>query len=662
MNFPQRDDERWIEVFNLVKKYIKEHLTLPSATHQFKGEKVGQWYRNQTRLVDDGTIFPHRKEMLDELPAYIKSVGFDAFSAYVKRTGLLPHKKTVCGNQRLGKWLINIKDEYHRGVLETELIEKLNALTPDWMNDQTYMIGREWLDNVPFGDLPITLIYPDTGCFVYMEQGIYGCSQLYLYFEELKSKCIDENSPKYSNILKCQGEILDALFPDHMAQAYKLLQSIFVEHSQTDRITECFILQERLQRMKEKQKIKRTVTEEPSIDDIESAIGNIFADSKLFDFSDDTQDDTITDDSNYELTDDDFDVEFEDEPDEVEEKEPSIIKVSFDELLANPNDYIDKEIEFTEKLVTQSSKCNSVRKSIYCYKIVDNSFDPNQSIEIFFGDLTSVRKLIMVEFKWDQISVKGKVLKYSNSEDVYINATEILGLEAKLEAIEEPRAYARYVDFRQLIAFPRFYNNGTPVIQEAVILENNYETQTLTLCESTGENEADYTDRCGAAKAYLCYKDTPWAEKFSVLKVAHQKVSVRGKIIYNDKEKSVYIEPRIVRLTKDFGPESVSVKMLLAFPEKYIGKEVMIEELMVITGNNLKKKSFNTIQSTGKGKYEYITENKVEVFYELLPYVNKCIMLDQDYQKVRVYGHVRKYSNSNDVYIVATQITGDCLK
>ena len=102
--------------------------------------------------------------------------------------------------------------------------------------------------------------------------------------------------------------------------------------------------------------------------------------------------------------------------------------------------------------------------------------------------------------------------------------------------------------------------------------------------------------------------------------------------------------------------------MLLAFPERYSGQVVRLDELLAISKNDVKRKSFNTIQSTGKGRMDWNGDNRIEVFYSNLPYAEKCIMVDADYQKIFVEGKVCKYNNSNDVYIIGTDVSGDCIK
>ena len=102
--------------------------------------------------------------------------------------------------------------------------------------------------------------------------------------------------------------------------------------------------------------------------------------------------------------------------------------------------------------------------------------------------------------------------------------------------------------------------------------------------------------------------------------------------------------------------------MLLAFPQRYIGQIVRIEEQMAISTNDVKRKSFKAFQSKGAGRMDWNGDNRIEIFYRNLPYAEKCIMIDADYQRIFVEGQVCKYNNSNDIYIEGTDVSGDCIK
>lgn len=242
---------------------------------------------------------------------------------------------------------------------------------------------------------------------------------------------------------------------------------------------------------------------------IESAIESIYADSLIFDLAE-----------NY------------DQKDKISVVTGDIMTlVSVQNLLTYTTKFAGKEVQLREEIATQSGN-NPKRKAIYCYRIKgsDEGFgvDYSKSIEVFYDKLPDVKRLVMINFPATYaIKVKGKVIKYSNSDDVYIQATEIGGLEKLLEGIQEPESpMSRYIEFRQIIAFPSTYENRSYAIRgDLVILENHPETETLVLCETTGLGQNDYN---ADIKMEISYKTCPNHDKLLALKANHQKVKVRG--------------------------------------------------------------------------------------------------------------------------------------
>ncbi len=337
--------------------------------------------------------------------------------------------------------------------------------------------------------------------------------------------------------------------------------------------------------------------------------------------------------------------------------------VSVQNLFTYTTKFEGKEIQLRHELATQSGN-NPKRKSIYCYRIKgsDEGFgvDYSKSLEVFYDKLPDVKRLVMINFPSTYaIKVKGKVMKYSNSDDVYIQATEIGGLEKLLETIQEPESpLSRYAEFRQIIAFPSTYENRSYAIRgDLVILENHPETETLVLCESTGLGQNDFN---ADIKIEISYKTCPNYDRLSSLKANHQKVKVRGYVGIKE-DRSAYMVGREINVINCFIPK-VSIKMLLAYPERYTGQVVKIEEQMAISTNDVKRKSFKVWQSLSRVHHDVNSDNSIEVFYRNLSYVDKCIMLDANYQRIFVEGKVCKYNNSNDIYIEGTVVSGDCIK
>lgn len=382
-------------------------------------------------------------------------------------------------------------------------------------------------------------------------------------------------------------------------------------------------------------------TGQPNTECIEDAISKIFSDSLIFDLAE-----------NY------------DQKDKVATVTGDIMTlVSVQNLLTYTTKFAGKEVQLREEIATQSGN-NPKRKAIYCYRIKGSAegfgVDYSKSLEVFYDKLPDVKRLVMINFPATYaIKVKGKVMKYSNSDDVYIQATEIGGLEKLLEGIQEPESpMSRYAEFRQIIAFPSIYENRPYAIRgDLVILENHPESETLFLCESTGLGQNDYNDNI---KIEISYKTCPNHDRLLALKANHQKVKVRGYVGIKE-DKSAYMVGRVINIVNSFVPK-VSIKMLLAFPQRYIGQIVRIEEQMAISTNDVKRKSFNAFQSKGTGRMDWNGDNRIEIFYRNLPYAEKCIMIDADYQRIFVEGQVCKYNNSNDIYIEGTDVSGDCIK
>lgn len=142
---------------------------------------------------------------------------------------------------------------------------------------------------------------------------------------------------------------------------------------------------------------QEAIIKQANNDNIEEAIHKIFADSLIFDASENL---------------------------DSEEKVSTVTgNVVFSapvlDLLKNPTKYIGKEVQLNQEIVTQSGN-NPARKSIYCYRIKnsDDGFgvDYSKSLEVFYEKLPEARKLVMLNFaSGTAINVKGKVIKYSNS-------------------------------------------------------------------------------------------------------------------------------------------------------------------------------------------------------------------------------------------------------
>lgn len=282
MSFPHRDDERWIALYEITKRYINKYLTPPSALHEFEGEKIGQWYRNQNRLIDEGSILPHRKRLLCELRDFTHQAGIEHFKAYTKKTGIFPLEKAMLGDCRIGKWFIALRNDFANNRVQAETKEQLSKISDEWYGDQTKIIGKDWVDNVPFGDLPITVVLHDDECIKFLNIGIYGCAQLYEYCEDIFAD-IDKGRNeqvilRYWQARDLKSHILKVLFPSKIPQYSMLLNAIFGEKSQNP-VFDCMRLMDNAAKvaLNHKDIINNAL---PSYDDFATAISSIFAENK----------------------------------------------------------------------------------------------------------------------------------------------------------------------------------------------------------------------------------------------------------------------------------------------------------------------------------------------------------------------------------------------
>ena len=382
-------------------------------------------------------------------------------------------------------------------------------------------------------------------------------------------------------------------------------------------------------------------TGQPDAEGIERAISKIYSDSLIFDLAE-----------NY------------DQNEKVAVVKGDLVSlVSVQNLLIYTTKFAGKEIKLKQEIATQSGN-NPKRKSIYCYRIKssDEGFgvDYSKSIEVFYDKLPDVKRLVMLNFPASHaITVKGKVVKYTNSDDVYIQATEIGGIDELLEKIQEPESpLSRYAELRQIVAFPSTYENKPYALRgDLVVLENHPERETLVLCESTGVRQNEFNEN---VKIEVSYKTCPNRDMLLALKANHQKVKVRGYVGIAE-DKSAIMVGRVINVINNFIPK-VSIKMLLAFPERYIGQVVRVEEQMAITTNEVRRKSFYAYQSKGAGQREINLDTRIEIFYRNLPYAEKCVMVEANYQRISVEGQICKYNNNKDIYIEGTDISGDCIK
>ncbi len=286
--------------------------------------------------------------------------------------------------------------------------------------------------------------------------------------------------------------------------------------------------------------------------------------------------------------------------DDVDEE--SYIQISFDELNANPQKYIGKQVELTEKV--SLGAVNQVRrKSFYCYKIVgahNYDIDAHTSIELFYSKLSDVKKIVMLNPDLAAVSVKGKIVKYTDSDNVYIDAIEIIGLEDVISEIEEPDSeYSSFAELRQIVAFPKEYENKPYDIYEPMcLLENDPQNKTMLLCESTGEGKDDYNKNVCLKVSYLTCSNV---DELISTTAAKQKVKVFGYVGYDAKETAAYMVGRTVVILRSFDEKPYGdvsyCKAQCGFYEKCLArKELCVKKIYEETLFTLTPREEKTIR------------------------------------------------------------------
>lgn len=127
---PRKNDEKWLEQFEVYKRYVGENLRFPPALAVFEGYKIGQWFRNQITAYQNGFLPDDRKSLMD---------------------GFQPAWK------------------------ESEEAKKEAV--------KQMVLGSDWRSKVPEGDVCLDLVLRGASLDACVLNGIYGCRQYLEYFE-----------------------------------------------------------------------------------------------------------------------------------------------------------------------------------------------------------------------------------------------------------------------------------------------------------------------------------------------------------------------------------------------------------------------------------------------------------------------------------------------
>lgn len=326
------------------------------------------------------------------------------------------------------------------------------------------------------------------------------------------------------------------------------------------------------------------------------------------------------------------------------------------EIRANKADYFGKHYLIADEIQLTYNQC--ARKAFYGVSL-------GEQIELFYDKCEIADKLLMIIPRGNKVKVSGVIKKYSNSDDFYIDIDKIEGLDDALKIVENQRILNSNDDenvcsLRQILANPnRYKGNYVKIREQLTVTKNDKDTQMITARISIGKELYEY-EVYNSIDIYTSSETKStgdlWFDPY------YEKIQVEGIVSINDATSNVYIEAKSITFVKKFSLPEASIKMLLAYPKRYAEQKVRIIEKLVVYSNNAKRKSFQVYQSLGEGKFQYNSQNKIEIFYEKSKQIDNCIMIDPDYQKITVEGYLRKYNNSEDYYIDGTNIKIDFLK
>lgn len=326
------------------------------------------------------------------------------------------------------------------------------------------------------------------------------------------------------------------------------------------------------------------------------------------------------------------------------------------EIRTNKTEYLGKHFLIADEIQLTYNQC--ARKAFYGQSL-------GERIELFYDKCEIVDKLLMIIPRGDKVKVSGTIKKYSNDDDIYIDIDKIEGLEEALKIVENQQILTlnddeKVCSLRHILSNPnRYRGNYVKIREQLTVLKNNNDSQIITANISIGKESYEY-EVYNSIDIFTSSEtkstEDLWFDPY------YEKIQVEGIVRINDASSKVYIEAKSVTFLKKFSLPEVSIKMVLAYPERYKDKKIRITEKLVIYSNNVKRKSFRVYQSKGDGRLQYNTENNIEVFYRNIKKVDDCIMIDPDYQKISVEGYVYKYNNSEDYFIEGTKIEADFLK
>ena len=104
-----------------------------------------------------------------------------------------------------------------------------------------------------------------------------------------------------------------------------------------------------------------------------------------------------------------------------------INRCSVKQIIAFPDEYVGKSVSVIEKLAVAKNDIKRKSFTVYASKGKErHQYNTDVRIEVFYRNISeSVKNLVMVDADLQRIQVEGRVYRYSDSDDVYIDASAI---------------------------------------------------------------------------------------------------------------------------------------------------------------------------------------------------------------------------------------------
>lgn len=176
----KQNDEKWNEMFELYKEYVNTYYKFPIANSTYKGENLGQWFRNQ-------------------------------FTAYE--------------NNNLLKERISALDEFNPIWKEKSVIRK--------EEEKRLLIQSDWKEQLSDSDIPIDEIFNGEQLYTCILNGIYSCLDYMYYFENNFVYSFFDfpaaKQKKFNNIFSFENRnsVYDKMFPNLNFYVLNIIANVY---------------------------------------------------------------------------------------------------------------------------------------------------------------------------------------------------------------------------------------------------------------------------------------------------------------------------------------------------------------------------------------------------------------------------------------------------